>query len=129
MRLHTESSTRPRRRSRKPSSANLAYLRAPTAGGVPSGRSLSSWRLVEPEGHLVDSRTGSSVVWPPHQLADLDQVAVRITHVTADFRSAVDWRRQKLRATRGPLRIHVGDVGNPDVHEAGDAVHIRRRLQ
>jgi hypothetical protein len=41
----------------------------------------------------------------PDQLANLDQVAVGVAHVTADLAATVDRRGQKLRAAGAPLLI------------------------
>src|SRR6266851_6349715 len=48
-----------------------------------------------------------SAVGAPDQLADLDQVPVRVAHVTADLAATVDGRSQKLRSA-GPTLLVDG---------------------
>src|ERR1700726_5335285 len=50
-------------------------------------------------------------------LADLDEVSVRVPHVAADLRSAVDRRRHELCPLRLPLLVAGLDVSDPQVQE------------
>src|ERR1700726_65828 len=50
-------------------------------------------------------------------LADFDQVAVRVAHVAADLRLAVDRWREEFRALRFPFLIAGLDVSDPQVEE------------
>src|ERR1700730_16074170 len=60
---------------------------------------------------------GEMAVQRARGLADFDHVAVRVSHVAADLRLAVDWRRDELRALRLPFLIAGLDVGDPQVQE------------
>src|SRR5262245_7159003 len=60
-------------------------------------------------GELAVQQTGG--------LADLDEVAVRVPHVAADLRSAVDRWRDKLCPLRLPFFVAGLDVSDPQVQE------------
>jgi hypothetical protein len=64
--------------------------------------------------------TGAANVPSPERgrLSDLDQVAVRISHVTAQFDPAIDGRGEEFGALRAPLLVNGADVRDPDVQEA-----------
>ena len=60
---------------------------------------------------------GEMAVQRARGLADFDHVAVRVSHVAADLRLAVDWRRDELRALRLPFLVAGPDVSDPQVQE------------
>src|SRR5712692_7876181 len=68
-----------------------------------------------------------SAVGAPDQLANFDQVPVRVAHITADLAATVDRRGQKLRSAGAPLLIDGADVGDADVQEARGVIWIRGR--
>src|SRR5262245_66181699 len=55
-------------------------------------------------------------------LADLDQVAVGVTHVAANLRAAIDRGRHELGPFRAPLLVARLDVRYAQVHEGRDRV-------
>jgi hypothetical protein len=65
-----------------------------------------------------------TVVWP-----HLDQVAVRIADIAADFGFTRDRWREKLGAPRAPVLVHRLDVRNSDIEEAADPIWVTGRLQ
>src|SRR5262245_31698295 len=68
--------------------------------------------------------------WPMSGgLADLDQVTVRVTDVTADFCRVLLRLREKVRASRPPLLVHRLDVCHANVEEAAGPIRIRRYLE
>src|SRR5712692_7201103 len=68
-----------------------------------------------------------SAVGSPDQLANLDQVPIGVTHITADLGATVDRRGKKLRSAGAPLLIDGADVGDTDVEEARGVIWIRGR--
>jgi hypothetical protein len=60
-------------------------------------------------------------------LADLDEVAVGITHVAAPFPAViVEWLGEKERSFVAPLFVTGPDVGDTQIKEAIYSVQIRR---
>jgi hypothetical protein len=62
-------------------------------------------------------------------LADLDQVAVRVTHVTADLGASILRFGEELRSGCSPRLIDRCDVRDSDVEEGAGALRIGRDLQ
>ena len=62
-------------------------------------------------------------------LADLDEVAVGVAHVAAEFMTPVCGRCQELGPASAPQLVDGVDVGDADVEEAADVVGVARRLE
>ena len=60
----------------------------------------------------------SSVPALGYELADLDQVPVGVSHVTADLAAVIDRRCEELRASLSPFVVHGVNVGDPNVQKA-----------
>src|SRR4051812_25898377 len=68
--------------------------------------------------------------WPMSGgLADLDQVTVRVTDVTADLCRVLLRFREEVRAQRPPLLVHRRYVGHANVEEAAGPIRIRGYLE
>src|SRR5215211_7861541 len=65
----------------------------------------------------------------PRRLADLDQVAVRVTHVAADLAAVVLGRGEEHRPFGAPLLVDGLDVGHPEVQEGAGPAGVAGRLQ
>src|SRR5215469_2408685 len=68
-------------------------------------------------GEILRALGGELAVQQASGLADLDKVSVRVPHVAADLRAAVDRRRHELCTLRLPLLVAGLDVGDPQVQE------------
>src|SRR3984885_13049393 len=68
-------------------------------------------------GEVLGALFGELAVQRARGLADFDQVAVRVSHVAADLRLAVDWRCDELRALGLPFLVAGLDVSDPQVQE------------
>src|ERR1700730_19470789 len=78
-------------------------------------------------GTIANRGAARSAAAAPDQLANLDQVPVRVAHVTADLAATVDRRGQKLRSAGAPLLINYAAGGDTDVQEARGVIWIRGR--
>src|SRR5258708_13994195 len=63
------------------------------------------------------------------RLADLDQVAVRVPDVRADFASMVLRLGEELRPLRRPFLVDLVDVSDANVEKGTCAVGVERRRQ
>src|SRR5580693_3491689 len=68
-------------------------------------------------GEVLRAFFGEMAVQRARGLADFDHVAVRVSHVAADLRLTVDWRRDELRALGLPFLVAGLDVSDPQVQE------------
>src|SRR6266852_3177233 len=59
-------------------------------------------------------------------LPDLDEIAVRVTHVAADLSAVVLWFGQKFGPSASPLLIAGTDIGNTNIQEAGNLIGVHR---
>ena len=71
---------------------------------------------------ILRALCGELALQQPGGLPDLDEVSIRVSHVAADLRSAVDRRREELRPLRLPVLITGLDVCHPQVQKARDRV-------
>src|SRR4029077_4451850 len=68
-----------------------------------------------PAREILRALGGNLAVKHAGGLAALDEVPVRVPHVAAGLRPAVDRRRDELRPLRLPLLVAGPDVGDPPV--------------
>src|SRR5689334_24745560 len=66
---------------------------------------------------ILRALRGELAVQQSSGLADLNQVSVRVPHVTADLRSAIDRRCDELGALCLPLLVAGLNVSDPQVQE------------
>jgi hypothetical protein len=85
--------------------------------------SLLTSQAVRREAHLTQEAI-DDIDLP---LTDLDQMAVGIADVGADFIAAVDGVSHKLCAAAAPLAVHLADVGNAYVEERANGVGVGGR--
>src|SRR5215471_5590008 len=68
-------------------------------------------------GEVLGALGGELAVQQAGGLADLDEISVRVPHVAADLRSAVDRRRHELCPLHLPLLVAGLDVSDPQIQE------------
>src|SRR5436190_1118706 len=59
-------------------------------------------------------------------LADLDEIAVRVTHVAANLRAVVLWLGQEVGSSASPILVRGLDVGDTNIQEAGNLIGVHR---
>src|SRR5258708_37509250 len=59
-------------------------------------------------------------------LPDLDDIAVRVTHVAANLHAVVLWLGQEFGPSPSPLLIRGPDVGDTNIQEAGNLIGVHR---
>src|SRR6266487_2845640 len=59
-------------------------------------------------------------------LTNLDDIAVRVTHVAANLSSVVLWLGKEFGPSRSPLLIRGPDVGDTNIQEAGNLIRVLR---
>src|SRR5262249_54060457 len=85
----------------------------PAASGTDVARLVSHTSARE----ILQALGGELAVQQAGGLADLDEVSIRVPHVAADLRAAVDRRRHELCPLRLPLFVAGLDVSDPQVQE------------
>src|SRR5713226_9610957 len=59
-------------------------------------------------------------------LPDLDEIAVRVTHVAANLSAVVLWIGQEFGPSASPLLVRGPDVGDTNIQEAGNLIGVLR---
>src|SRR5207237_5910365 len=59
-------------------------------------------------------------------LPDLDDIVIRVTHVTANLHAMVLWLGQEFGPSPSPLLIRGLDVGDTNIQEAGNLIRVLR---
>src|SRR6266516_6842349 len=62
-------------------------------------------------------------------LTNLDDIAVRVTHVAANLSSVVLWLGKEFGPSRSPLLIRGPDVGDTNIQEAGNLIGVHRGMK
>src|ERR1700726_892068 len=62
-------------------------------------------------------------------LPDLDDIAVRVTHVAANLSAVVLWLGQEFGPSASPLLVRGLDVGDTNIQEAGNLIGVHRRTK
>src|SRR6266513_4260370 len=92
----------------------------PISGPEPLGRRWHGPRVLSSTGPLRYS------FWrlPPGDLADFDEVPIRVTDIGANLSPVVLGLGQELGAFGRPFLVSLLDVGDPDVHKGAGAVRV-----
>jgi hypothetical protein len=60
------------------------------------------------------------------ELPDLDEIAVRVTHVAANLHTVVLWLGQEFGPSASPLLVRGPDVRDTNVQKAGNLIRVLR---
>ncbi len=61
-------------------------------------------------------------------LPDLDDIAIRVTHVAANLETMVLWLGEEFRSSFSPLLVTGPNVCDTNIHEVADLIRILRRV-
>src|SRR5215510_248936 len=89
----------------------------PSATPPPALNATGSVRLTSSAREILRALCRELAVQQAGGLADLDEISVRVAHVAADLRPAVDRRCNELCPLRLPVLIAGLDVSHPQVEE------------
>src|SRR6266566_1195615 len=92
----------------------------PISGPEPLGRRWHGPRVLSSTGPLRYSFCRLH----PGDLADLDEMPIRVTDIGANLSPVVFGLSQELGAFGRPFLVGLLDVGDPDVHEGAGAVRV-----
>jgi hypothetical protein len=62
-------------------------------------------------------------------LPDLDDIAVRVTHVAANLETMVLWLGEKFGPSLSPLLVTGPNVRHTNIHEAAELIRVLRCVE